>query len=42
MAETWAPLHSKEHILVMVFGYTHGGYLMVRMTPSPDFEDDVY
>ncbi len=25
--------------LFMVCVYTHGGYLMVKMTPSPDVED---
>jgi hypothetical protein len=24
----------------MMFGYAHSGYLMAKMTPSPDVEDD--
>jgi hypothetical protein len=34
------PRHGKEYGLVM-FGYAHGGYLMARMTPSPEVEDVV-
>jgi hypothetical protein len=44
MAATWIPPFNpgmaKNTDLFMVCGYAHGRYLMARMTPAPDFEDD--
>jgi hypothetical protein len=31
---------AKNMNLVMMFGYAHGGYLMVKTTPSPVVEDN--
>jgi hypothetical protein len=43
MVATWAPQYlgaAKKVNLVMMFGYASGGYLMAKMTPSSDVDDD--
>jgi hypothetical protein len=44
MTAAWAPLqprHGKDYSMFMMFGYVHGGYLVMRTTLSPDVLDDV-